>query len=393
MSKKKILIISIIVLSLIGLCGIVVAENLEDLQNKKNDLQNQINESNEQIEEIKIELTENLEQLNNINEKIYNYETEIITLETDLNTIEEETKKISEKLNIVETNYNLQKEAFQARMVAIYEAGDVVYLDVLLNSNSFSDFISNYYLIGEIAKYDNDLLENIEQQKDQIENTKSILEEKKENLQQLKKNKEKTTIALENSKVIRNSYIDKLSEQEKETQNKIDEYQKELNNLETQIVALTTGNIGSDYVGGEFAWPAPGYTTITSRYGMRIHPILKTARVHTGTDIAMPTGAYVIAANDGVVIKSMYVTGYGNMVMIDHGGGVSTLYGHGSELIAQTGQEVKKGDIIMKAGSTGWSTGPHLHFEVRINGTAVDSLPYITNQTNKTAGQKNGGEE
>ena len=393
MSKKKILIISIIVLSLIGLCGIVVAENLEDLQNKKNDLQNQINESNEQIEEIKIELTENLEQLNNINEKIYNYETEIITLETDLNTIEEETKKISEKLNIVETNYNLQKEAFQARMVAIYEAGDVVYLDVLLNSNSFSDFISNYYLIGEIAKYDNDLLENIEQQKDQIENTKSILEEKKENLQQLKKNKEKTTIALENSKVIRNSYIDKLSEQEKETQNKIDEYQKELNNLETQIVALTTGNIGSDYVGGEFAWPAPGYTTITSRYGMRIHPILKTARVHTGTDIAMPTGAYVIAANDGVVIKSMYVTGYGNMVMIDHGGGVSTLYGHGSELIAQTGQEVKKGDIIMKAGSTGWSTGPHLHFEVRINGTSVDSLPYITNQTNKTAGQENGGEE
>lgn len=393
MSKKKILIISIIVLSLIGLCGIVVAENLEDLQNKKNDLQNQINESNEQIEEIKIELTENLEQLNNVNEKIYNYESEIISLETDLNTIEEETKKISEKLNIVETNYNLQKEAFQARMVAIYEAGDVVYLDVLLNSNSFSDFISNYYLIGEIAKYDNDLLENIEQQKNQIENTKSILEGKKENLQKLKKNKEKTTIALENSKVIRNSYIDKLSEQEKETQNKIDEYQKELNNLETQIVALTTGNIGSDYVGGEFAWPALGYTTITSRYGMRIHPILKTARVHTGTDIAMPTGAYVIAANDGVVIKSMYVTGYGNMVMIDHGGGVSTLYGHGSELIAQTGQEVKKGDIIMKAGSTGWSTGPHLHFEVRINGTAVDSLPYITNQTDKTVEQKNGGEE
>jgi murein DD-endopeptidase MepM/ murein hydrolase activator NlpD len=390
MSKKKILIISIIVLSLIGLCGIVVAENLEDLQNKKNDLQNQINESNEQIEEIKIELTENLEQLNNINEKIYNYETEIITLETDLNTIEEETKKISEKLNIVETNYNLQKEAFQARMVAIYEVGDVVYLDVLLNSNSFSDFISNYYLIGEIAKYDNDLLENIEQQKDQIENTKSILEEKKENLQQLKKNKEKTTIALENSKVIRNSYISKLSEQEKETQDKINEYQTELDNLESQIVALTTGNIGSDYVGGEFAWPAPGYTTITSRYGMRIHPILKTARVHTGTDIAMPTGSYIIAANDGVVIKSMYVTGYGNMVMIDHGGGVSTLYGHASELIAQTGQEVKKGDIIMKAGSTGWSTGPHLHFEVRINGTAVDSLPYITKQTTE---QENGGEE
>ena len=393
MNKEKILIIFIIVLSLLGLCGIVVAENLEDLQNKKSDLQNQINESNEQIQEIKIELTENLEQLNNISEKIYNYESEISSLETELNTIETEIQKTSDKLNIVETNYNLQKEAFQARMVAIYEAGDVVYLDVLLNSNSFSDFISNYYLIGEIAKYDNNLLENIEEQKKQIESAKFLLEEKKKNLNVLKKNKEKTAIALENSKVIRNSYISRLSEQEKETQSKIDEYQTELNNLESQIVALTTGNIGSDYIGGEFAWPAPGYTTITSRYGMRIHPILKTARVHTGTDIAMPTGAYIIAANDGIVIKSMYTTGYGNMVMIDHGGGVSTLYGHGSEIIAQTGQEVKKGDIIMKAGSTGWSTGPHLHFEVRINGTAVDSLPYITNQTNKTAGQENGGEE
>lgn len=393
MNKEKILIIFIIVLSLLGLCGIVVAENLEDLQNKKSDLQNQINESNEQIQEIKIELTENLEQLNNISEKIYNYESEISSLETELNTIETEIQKTSDKLNIVETNYNLQKEAFQARMVAIYEAGDVVYLDVLLNSNSFSDFISNYYLIGEIAKYDNNLLENIEEQKKQIESAKSLLEEKKKNLNVLKKNKEKTAIALENSKVIRNSYISRLSEQEKETQSKIDEYQTELNNLESQIVALTTGNIGSDYIGGEFAWPAPGYTTITSRYGMRIHPILKTARIHTGTDIAMPTGAYIIAANDGIVIKSMYTTGYGNMVMIDHGGGVSTLYGHGSEIIAQTGQEVKKGDIIMKAGSTGWSTGPHLHFEVRINGTAVDSLPYITNQTNKTAGQENGGEE
>ena len=393
MNKKKILIIFIIVLSLLRLCGIVVAENLEDLQNKKSDLQNQINESNEQIQEIKIELTENLEQLNNISEKIYNYESEISSLETELNTIETEIQKTSDKLNIVETSYNLQKEAFQTRMVAIYEAGDVVYLDVLLNSNSFSDFISNYYLIGEIAKYDNNLLENIEEQKKQIESAKSLLEEKKKNLNVLKKNKEKTAIALENSKVIRNSYISRLSEQEKETQSQIDEYQTELNNLESQIVALTTGNIGSDYIGGEFAWPAPGYTTITSRYGMRIHPILKTARVHTGTDIAMPTGAYIIAANDGIVIKSMYTTGYGNMVMIDHGGGVSTLYGHGSEIIAQTGQEVKKGDIIMKAGSTGWSTGPHLHFEVRINGTAVDSLPYITNQANKTAGQENGGEE
>ena len=117
---------------------------------------------------------------------------------------------------------------------------------------------------------------------------------------------------------------------------------------------------------------------------MRLHPILKVYRGHSGTDIGMPTGAYIIAANDGTVIKSMYTTGYGNMVMIDHGGGVTTVYGHGSEIIAETGQTVKKGDIIMKAGSTGWSTGPHLHFEIRINGKCVDPLPFITKQSTES---------
>ena len=158
--------------------------------------------------------------------------------------------------------------------------------------------------------------------------------------------------------------------------------------------AITSVKVGEDYVGGEFAWPAPGYSTITSKYGMRVHPILKTHRIHSGTDIAMPMGAYIIAANDGVVTKAGYsTTGYGNMVLIDHGGGVSTLYGHGSEILVQAGQTVKRGDIIMKAGSTGWSTGPHLHFEVRINGQHVDSLPYITGKKIETKSTENNAEE
>ena len=226
---------------------------------------------------------------------------------------------------------------------------------------------------------------NIEDQKNQIEEINNTLTERRETLKTIKENKEKVTVALENSKIIRNSYINKLTEEEKKTQDIIDECQAELNSLEAQIVAITTGNLSPDYVGGVFAWPAPGYTTITSRFGKRVHPILKVTSVHKGTDIAMPTGAYIIAANDGTVIEAKYsTTGYGNMVMIDHGGGIVTLYGHGSEILVNAGQTVKKGDIIMKAGSTGWSTGPHLHFEVRINGTAVDSLPFITNTSNSS---------
>lgn len=392
MNKKIFLIFFLILLTLIAFGSIVVADDLSDLQNKKDELQNQITESNEQIEQIQIELTENLKQLNDLNSKITTYETEIETLDNNLAQTEQQIKDIQDRLNIVEENYNLQKTAMQNRIVALYEAGDIMYLDVLLNSNSVSDFISNYFLIGEIVRYDNELVENIQSQKAMIEEIKSTLEERQEAMQVVKDNKEKTTIALENSKIIRNSYVSKLTEEEKETQKTIDECQAELDSLEAQIVFLATGNIGSDYIGGEFAWPAPGYTTITSRFGMRLHPILKVNRLHSGTDIAMPTGSYIIAANDGVVIQASYTTGFGNTVMIDHGGGVVTLYGHGSEIIAQTGQTVKKRDIIMKAGSTGWSTGPHLHFEVRINGEPVDSLPFITNQSNEDETQENGGE-
>ncbi len=412
MNKKTTLIVlAIIILSIVSFAGIVGAQDLGDLQNKKNELQEQINQSNEQIEDIKIELTENLEQLNNLNLKISTYEQEVASLEENLEKISKEIEDVTAKLNVIEGTYNIQRDILQDRLVALYEAGDIYYLDVLLKSNTISDFISNYYLIGEIAKYDNELLESIERQKTQIEEIKQALTERKNSLETIKKNKEKTTISLENSKIIRNSYIAKLTNDEKSMQEKIDKYQAELNSIDSTITMLTTLNIGEDYVGGEFGWPAPGYSTITSKFGMRIHPILKIYRGHTGTDIAMPTGAYVVASNDGVVIKSTYsTTGYGNMVLIDHGGGISTLYGHGSELIAQLGQTVKKGDLIMKAGSTGWSTGPHLHFEVRINGTPMDAMEFLSNQskylgeenkeekpndntqTNETNNQVNGGE-
>ena len=379
MPKKIILTCLLIVVVLVSFTTVVIADDLMDLQNRKNELNNQITEANEQVENIQIELTDTLKQIDNLDQKIETYQGQVDGLNEKLETLQNQIKTAEEKLTNLENNYKIQRKTFQNRIVAQYEAGDVQYLDVLLSSNTLSEFISNYYLIGEIAKYDRNLLDNIDRQKNEIEKIKTTLTEREKNLKTVKENKEKTATALENAKVIKNSYAKQLTDSEKETQAKIAEYQRELDNLEAQIVTITSIKVGEDYVGGEFAWPAPGYSTITSKYGMRVHPILKTHRVHSGTDIAMPMGASIIAANDGVVTKAGYSsTGYGNMVLIDHGGGVSTLYGHGSEILVQTGQTVKRGDIIMKAGSTGWSTGPHLHFEVRINGQHVDSLPYIT---------------
>ena len=249
MRRKIILIISVLFTLLIGFFTKVLADDINDLRDRKKELQNEINQSNEEIEELQNKITENLEQLNRLNGKIEEYQNYIDVLQEDLNKIEQDIETVENKLKIVKHNYNLQRTALQNRIVALYESGDILYLDVLLNSNNLSDFISNYYLIGEIARYDEELLNNIESQKKQIENTKNILDEKRKNVKTIKANAEKTTIALENSIIIRNSYIEKLTEDEKATQEKIQEYQTELNNLETRIVALATSGVDLEYVG------------------------------------------------------------------------------------------------------------------------------------------------
>ena len=160
---------------------------------------------------------------------------------------------------------------------------------------------------------------------------------------------------------------------------KIDEINKQYEEVNQQILELAQQGLDTTYIGGELAWPVPGYTRITSKYAMRVHPITGQYKLHTGVDIGAPMGANFVAANDGVVVKAGPNTAYGNMVIIDHGGGISTLYAHGSEILVEVGQTVKRGDAILKVGSTGYSTGPHAHFEVRINGVTTDPLPYITN--------------
>ena len=126
------------------------------------------------------------------------------------------------------------------------------------------------------------------------------------------------------------------------------------------------------------AWPVPGYTRITSAFGMRTHPITGIYKLHTGTDIGAPMGVSFIAANDGIVTYAGYNGAYGNMVIVDHGGGITTLYAHGSEILTEVGAIVTQGTPVLKVGSTGYSTGPHAHFEVRINGQYVEPLDYIT---------------
>ena len=359
----------------------VYAENdvATDLQTEQEQLQQQINEANEELDDVQEELSQNLEQVQRLDERIASSQTELDELNIKIAKLENSIEKVQGELETAEENFNKKNELLEKRLVAIYEAGDTLYLDVILSSKNLSEFLSNYFLIIELTRYDTELLEELNQKKTHIQMVSDKLNNDKNQLGIIKQNQIKTSKILENTKVVRESYIEKLSDQEKEVQTRIDEYNTRFSEINAEILALAMEGLDTKYIGGELAWPVPGYTRISSKYGMRVHPITGVYKLHTGVDISAPMGANFIAANDGVVTKAGMNSAYGNMVIIDHGGGISTLYAHGSQILVEVGQIVKRGEPVLKVGSTGYSTGPHAHFEVRIDGVVTDPMPYITN--------------
>lgn len=353
--------------------------NTVDIHTQRDELKNQLDEAEGELEDVQSNLSENLQQVEKLDQKISSAELELEEQESKITKLKQSIEKIEEELNTVSEKYDEQKEVFKERMVAIYEGGETQYLDILLKSKSLSDFLSGYYIITQLAELDNNLISELETKKKDISLSKQKLENEKDELATIMENQTRVARTLQNTKKLRENFIEKLSDEEKELQSKIDEINEQYNEINKQILALAQQGIDTEYIGGELAWPVPGYTTITSKYAMRVHPITGQYKLHTGVDIGAPQGANFIAANDGIVTKAGMNSAYGNMVIIDHGGGISTLYAHGSEILVEVGQSVKRGDAVLKVGSTGYSTGPHAHFEVRINGVTTDPLPYITN--------------
>lgn len=355
------------------------AADLNELQSQKNEIQTQIDESNSQLNDVNDELTDNLKQIQKLDESIQSSEENIEKLNEEITKKENEIQQIESELEKVTEKYNTQKALLDERLVEMYENDNVKYLDVILKSKSFSDFVSNYYIISELTEYDMDLLEIVDDQRKEIEQKNLKLSSQKDSLEQEKSTQKKTQIALSNTKVLRKNYVLKLNQEEQDLQVKIDEYNNQVNQIEEEIKKLAvTASFGEEYRGGTMQWPIYGHYTITSNYGMRTHPITGVYKLHTGVDISATIGSDFTAIADGIVVKAEYNGAYGNMVIIDHGGGVQTLYAHGSQIIAQVGQEVKAGDIVLKVGSTGYSTGPHAHFEIRINGSPVNPLDYVS---------------
>lgn len=361
------------------------------LEEQVQQLENQIQESTDRLEYVEGEISATLQKVQELDDSIRQYEEEYNNLNNQIIEMENKINETNEKLKQTEEEYNKKEEILKKRTVAMYEQGETSYLDVLLKSNSILEFLSNYYLLEQIIEFDNDLLEELEQIKSEIMLEKAKQEKQQETLQMAKTNANRMKVLMENNKILQESYILQLSEEEKQLQQKIADFKAQEEELERQIqeAIAWSGEFEVQYTGGLMIWPiAKSGTYITSGYGNRLHPIQGVYKYHSGLDIGNAGfGAPIVAAMDGVVTYASEMGGYGNCVMISHGNGIITLYGHGQDIIAKVGDQVKQGDIIMTVGSTGNSTGPHLHFEVRVNGTVVNPLNYLKssngeNQTN-----------
>ena len=350
------------------------AESLNELRQEQSEM-----ETKEESSEIELELVKG--ELSDLQVEIANLNDDIITLEMEINALDEKTTSLSSsieenssKLEVLTDEYTENKALLDKRLIAMYKAGNTKYLDVLLNSTSISDFISNYYFIEKVVDADTRLLDTVSEKKVELEEREITLQNQKEELSEARESAEKKRVSLSNMSVVKNSYVKKLSKEEKELQDEITEFQKALKQIESEIAAVSLESISPDYIGGDMRWPVPGYSRITSNFGMRVHPITGVYKLHTGVDISAPEGTNFIAAADGVVVQAYYNSAYGNMVMIDHGGGVVTLYAHGSSIEVSVGDTVKQGEIIANAGSNVYqsSLNNHLHLVVEKDGKVID---------------------
>lgn len=355
------------------------------LQEQQNQVKENLNNANIQLQYVENELTSSLIQVQKLQDRIDQYQAKLDEVNEKYQKLQNQVEEHQKKLDTVQESYNRKNEALKQRLVAFYKGGSINFLDVLMDSNNIIDFVSRYYLIKKMTEYDAKSMEEIEKQKQEIEKVTNELKESKANMKLTKADAEQQTVVLTNTKTILENQISSLTESEQSLKSQIDIYKKQQEELENLIqYAIRSSTYELRYSGGIMVWPTLTTSYITSQYGSRLHPIQGIIKNHAGIDIGGSTGNPVYAAADGVIIYSQYNTGgYGNLVMIDHGTNsegvkIVTLYGHGNKLLRNVGESVKQGELIMEMGSTGNSTGPHVHFEVRENGVAVDPKKYLS---------------
>ncbi len=354
----------------------VQAATIEDWQNQLNEKNNQKNQLQNELDQSKKDLQEVQAELNALEQKIYRAQGEIVELSKQLNETKEEIRLGQEELERLKKDIEKQNDDLNARLRSMYKNGDIGMLSVIFGSSSMSDFMTNMDMVERIYNADAELLASIKDQYALVDAQNQKLELLKEQLLQQEAAVEARKAALE---VDRQEVAEKKKTVQANADSLAAQYaavKKEADAISETIKVLQSAN--TQYIGGAMCWPSQASTRITSPFGWRYLSLLGGRNYHTGVDIGAAGGTNILAANSGKVIKAGWNNSYGYMVMVDHGGGVVTLYAHSSKLLVKTGDVVARGQAIALIGSTGMSTGNHLHFEVRINGKYQNPLNYIS---------------
>lgn len=372
---KKVLSLLLVMIFILMLGIPIAADELEEAKSEKQRIDSMIKNTEKQMKSIQERIKQQKDQMNQAQQEEQQLKQQIQLKEEEIRQLEEQIRQLDDAILAARKDYFQKQELLKTRLKVIYQNSNRSIFEVFLESKNITDFFKRIQLMQFIASKDTELLEAIETaRKDLVSKLEMRAQEKEAVEQQVALlNTEKQKVA---EKISRSSQaIRDYSNELKVLERQIDKLEAESARLAKSIQALMEKN--RKYAGGAMAWPSKTCTTISSGYGMRYHPILKKNKMHTGIDIPAQAGTDILAANDGKVIVASWQTGYGNTVIIDHGGGIATLYGHCSKILVKEGQTVKRGEVIAKVGSTGWSTGPHLHFEVIKDGKTVDPMTYF----------------
>lgn len=339
---KDVVMILLAIIMIFSLNVVVVSAVTENDVKAKED---EINKTKEKLDGVEEELKGTLKQIDKLKADILLYESDIDSLDYQIADVEKKIEEAEANLKEAEEKYNTQKDNFAARLVAIYEAGTTTYLDVLLSSNGIVDFITNYYLVEDMAECDNNMLELMEKNRVEIETAKQVLEENKQNIESLKASKQKTVVALESSKATQQDYAEKLTEEEKELQEEIKKLEAEQRQMQAELDAASKkyadeiANLGGS---GTLQRPVKGGVVTCNMY-------YSSGKYHGAMDIGISVGTKVYAAEEGIVLHAGWnSTGYGYLTVIQHANGLRTYYGHGNgTMYVEEGQKVERGQLIM----------------------------------------------
>lgn len=354
----------------------IYASSLSDKRDQLNNAKESIQDSRAELKNTKQQKEQMLQEIQKVDKEIVGIENKILDVEKQLKQKEVEIDNSQKELDAAVIKKDQQYSSAKKRMVQMYKNQKIGYIQIIFSSKNFWDAINRVEYIKRISNQDNELITSYQKQVEIINTKKQAIEDEKSELDVLYKSQIAKKGDLKTARSRKDAVLTQLAGQEERLQAEIQEMQEVSKKLEQDIKRLTqTSTIR--YTGGTFNWPVPGWYTISSEYNPRISPISGRSEFHTGIDIPASYGTPVVAAADGVVITSGWVNGFGNTIMINHGSGIVTLYGHNSSLAVSEGQTVSRGQTVSYVGSTGYSTGNHCHFEVRINGEHTSPWPYL----------------